>query len=312
MFGIKTYKELEKRANNLGDGDLDLVSLISKYMNVESEEIGDLSALKKGMTNRSFKFTLDGDKYIIRIPGEGTDKLIDRKNEYDVYMAIRGSGISDDVIYISPEDGYKISRFIQGSRVCDSSNPEEVKLCIEKLKEFHEMNLKVEHEFDIFENINYYESLWKNQPSIYSDYLETKEKVMSLKSIIESSPRDFVLSHIDPVGDNFLLTDGDIRLIDWEYSAMQDPHVDIAMFAIYSDYEREAVDELIDMYFEGKCDQRTRVKIYCYIAACALLWSNWCEYKRLCGVEFPEYAKKQYRYAKEYYKIVEHEIARGV
>ena len=45
-----------------------------------------------------------------------------------------------------------------------------------------------------------------------------------------------------------------------------------------------------------------RVKIYCYIAMCGLLWSNWCEYKRQLGVEFGEYSLMQYRYAKEYYK----------
>ena len=41
----------------------------------------------------------------------------------------------------------------------------------------------------------------------------------------------------------------DIRLIDWEYAGMQDPHVDIAMFCIYSMYDREHVDKLIDAYF---------------------------------------------------------------
>ena len=51
-----------------------------------------------------------------------------------------------------------------------------------------------------------------------------------------------------------------------------------------------------------------RIKIYCYIAICGLLWSNWCEYKRMCGVEFGEYPAKQYQYAKEYFDIVKSEI----
>ena len=84
---------------------------------------------------------------------------------------------------------------------------------------------------------------------------------------------------------------------------MQDPHVDIAMFCIYSLYERAEVDNLIDLYFENNCTKETRLKIYCYIAACGLLWSNWCEYKRQLGIEFGEYSLRQYRYAKEYYRI---------
>ena len=109
--------------------------------------------------------------------------------------------------------------------------------------------------------------------------------------------------------DNFLFVDNEIRLIDWEYAGMQDPHLDIAMFAIYSMYDRDQVETLIDSYFLEGCSTEIRMKIYCYIATCGLLWSNWCEYKRFCGVEFGEYSLRQYRYAKEYYSIVMKEIA---
>ena len=76
----------------------------------------------------------------------------------------------------------------------------------------------------------------------------------------------------------------------------------------YQMYKKEQVDHLIDLDFEGNCDDRTRIKIYCYIAVCGLLWSNWCEYKRKLGVEFGEYSLRQYRYAKDYYKIVQQEL----
>ena len=160
---------------------------------------------------------------------------------------------------------------------------------------------------------NFYENLWNGKPSIYRDYQKTKDNVLSLKSYIDAHIAKKVLTHIDAVPDNFLfVTDDqgqeDIRLIDWEYAGMQDPHVDIAMFAIYSLYNKRQVDRLIAAYFTEGCDDATRIKIYCYIAACGLLWSNWCEYKRNLGVEFGEYSLRQYRYAKEYYRIVQDEL----
>ena len=93
-----------------------------------------------------------------------------------------------------------------------------------------------------------------------------------------------------------------MQLTDWEYAGMQDPHVDIAMFCIYSLYDRKQVDHLIDIYFDHNCSEEVRTKIYCYIAICGLLWSNWCEYKAHLGVEFGEYSLRQYRYAKDYYR----------
>ena len=134
---------------------------------------------------------------------------------------------------------------------------------------------------------------------------------MKLKEYIDSTPKDWTLTHIDAVPDNFLfVTSGAeeyIRLLDWEYTGMQDPHVDIAMFAIYSLYEREQIETLIDCYFTEGCPPQVRTKIYAYIAMCGLLWSNWCEYKRQLGVEFGEYSLCQYRYAKDYYRIFKEE-----
>ncbi|MBR2546383.1 MAG: choline kinase, partial [Erysipelotrichaceae bacterium] len=93
-----------------------------------------------------------------------------------------------------------------------------------------------------------------------------------------------------------------VQLSDWEYAGMQDTDVDIAMFCIYAMYEKEDVDKLIDIYYENNCPENIRTKIYCYVAACGLLWSNWCEFKSILGVEFGEYSLKQYRYGKDYYR----------
>ncbi len=305
---INTYEQLREIDDNSNNLDTSIISLIAKELRVETKDIQDIVVLKKGMTNRSFRFTVNGNQYIMRIPGEGTDKLIDRKGEYSVYKTIKEIGISDDIVYISAENGYKITKFLDNARVCNPFNAEDVKLCMQKLRDFHNEKLKVEHTFDIYEKINFYENLWEGKPSIFNDYLETKEKIFELKAIIESQPSEWILSHIDAVPDNFLFVDDGIRLIDWEYAGMQDPHVDIAMFAIYAMYDREKVEALIDSYFIEGCSYNIRIKIYCYIAACGLLWSNWCEYKRFCGIEFGEYSLKQYRYAKEYYNIVKKKL----
>ncbi len=319
---INTYeqlRELDSSSNHLKSG---VLSVIGKVLEVKQDEIVNITSLKKGMTNRSFIFESKGKKYIMRIPGEGTDKLIDRKKEADVYRLISGKGICDDPIYINSENGYKITVFLNHARVCDPLNADDLEKCMEKLRCFHELGLEVDHEFDLFEQIEFYESLWNGEKSVYKDYIRTKTNVLTLKNYIDKHIAKKVLTHIDAVPDNFIFADNsleygngkehlqeEIRLIDWEYAGMQDPHVDIAMFCIYSLYNQLQVDRLIDIYFKGKCPREIRVKIYCYIAVCGLLWSNWCEYKRGLGVEFGEYSLRQYRYAKEYYKIAREEIA---
>lgn len=305
---INTYEQLREVDSDAEHLRTDAIDIICAALHTEPAEITEIRMLKKGMTNRSFLFRCRGGHYIMRIPGEGTQELINRREEADVYAALAGRGISDDVLYINPENGYKISAFLEGARVCDPLREEDVRRCMAHLRAFHEQKLAVGHTFDIFGRIDFYQSLWHGAPSAYRDHAATSAHIRSLRPFLASLALPPVLTHIDAVPDNFLFVPGEggesIRLIDWEYAGMQDPHVDIAMFCIYALYDRAQVDRLIDLYFPEGCADAVRVKIYGYIAACGLLWSNWCEYKRMLGVEFGEYSLRQYQYAKEYYQIV--------
>lgn len=287
----------------------DIINIISKEMKIDGREISDLSLLKKGMTNHSVSFFYKNDKYIMRIPGKGTERLINRKAEKEVYDVIKGFDICDEIIYIDSKSGYKIVKYLNDYRNCNPYNKHDLIICMQKLKHFHSLKLKVNHKFNVFEKIEFYEDLREQKESIYNDYDITKKHVFELKDYIERNIDNICLTHIDAVADNFLIDsqDDSVRLIDWEYAGMQDPHIDIAMFCLYSAFDRNQVDDLIDIYFENKCTKRIRLKIYCYISVCGLLWSNWCEYKRIMGLEFADYATIQYQYAKEYYDIFKEE-----
>lgn len=305
---INTYEQLRDLDSNSNQLESDAIKTIAEVLECNGSDIVGITVLKKGMTNRSFLFEVNDIKYIMRVPGEGTDRLINRGQEGEVYKAISGLGLCDDPVYINPKNGYKITKYLDDVRVCDCEDDYDLKRCMDKLKAFHEMRIVVPHTFDIFEQIEFYESLWDGKPSVYRDYAKTKENVLSLRSFVDGAEKDWCLTHIDAVPDNFLfyMSDGEtherLQLIDWEYSGMQDPHVDIAMFCIYSLYDKQHCDHLIDIYFNDSCERIVRAKIYAYIAICGLLWSNWCEFKRNLGVEFGEYSLRQYRYAKDYYK----------
>lgn len=307
-YEINTYEQLRDLDEDNEILNSDLMNIIKDTIGCEISKIMNIQPLKKGMTNRSFSFEVDSKRYIMRVPGEGTEKLINRKHEYDVYQAIKDENICDPVIYMNPENGYKITEYIHDAHACDSTDFSDVSKCMNKLRSFHNKKLVVNHTFEVFEELEKYESYWQGMPSSYRDYKTTKVHIYELKEFVDAQPKEWGLSHIDSVPDNFLFSDDELYLIDWEYAGMQDQHIDIAMFAIYSLYDREDVEKLIDAYFDGQCKDLVRIKIYAYIAICGLLWSNWCEYKRNLGVEFGEYSLKQYRYAKEYYRIVKEEL----
>ena len=136
-YEINTYEQLRELDETSKQLHSQVIQLMAENLEVSENEIEDITVLKKGMTNRSFLFTCRGRKYIMRIPGEGTEHLINRRQEYAVYQAVSGLGISDDIFYMNPENGYKITAYLENTRTCDPENIEDVQVCMKRLRDFH-------------------------------------------------------------------------------------------------------------------------------------------------------------------------------
>ncbi len=277
---------------------------IAKIFSISENEITKLKILKAGMTNKSFLFTVKEKDYIFRIPGPGTDMLINRSQEKACYDAIGDLKISDFIVYFDRETGYKISEYYTDCRNCDGKNKEDVAASMKFLRDFHQCGKTVDHEFNLRERIDYYEKICKEHNSIrFEDYEETRVKMNELLALLEKRNPKKALAHIDSVESNLLfLPDGSIRLIDWEYAGMCDPLIDPAMFSIYSYLEEDEIKYLMEQYFGRKPTNDEAFRVYAYIALSGFLWSLWAEYKSSLGDEFGEYTLLMYRYAKIYYK----------
>lgn len=287
-------------------------SFIEETLGCRVDEIGKMNPVKTGFLSRSYEFSYGGKKYALRVPEDVMADILDTRQEYEVYRALLEKGVRTPKYYFSVEHGCRLKELEEGQRPCDPENEQDVRRCMEYLRQFHAKDIKVGHGYDMFRMIEYYESMQYGGASVYRDYAGTKRKMYELKAYVEAQPRQTALTHINPIPGNFLMGEnGDICLQDWEYAGMQDVHVDIAMFGVYALYDRAGIDRLIDAYFKGNCEKAVRIKIYCYVAIAGFLWSNWCEYKRRFGVEFDEYSMRQYRYAKDFYNIVKEELENG-
>lgn len=125
---INTYEQLRTADSKSYHLNNQAIDIICKTLKIVPEDIHDINTLKKGMTNRSFIFTTKGLRYIMRIPGEGTGNLINRNNECRNYLALKGMAAADEPLYIDSSNGYKLTRFIEGSHPCDAHNFSEVSL----------------------------------------------------------------------------------------------------------------------------------------------------------------------------------------
>lgn len=326
---LEELRAFDPRYQNHSDNKA--LELVSRVLKVPESQIINIRCLKSGMTNRSFLFEVNGSHYICRIPGEGTDKLINRHQEAAVYRAVAPMKLTETVLYFNEDTGYKISKYYEGAENADFSDPnsELVKKCMAILRSLHSSGITVGHKFDIGERIDFYEKLCGGmEKELFEDYPETRahadELIRALSRLepagwtasraVTETPegphdRKTVLSHIDPVKDNFLvLPDGRIKLIDWEYSGMQDPLIDIGMSSIYAYYTAAETDRLLEVYLERKPTGEERFITFAFAALGAFLWALWAVYKSESGIEFGDYTIKMYRYMKEYYRKLQREL----
>lgn len=304
VYEFENLEELrsfdDKYKENSGNVALEL---IAKVFDIPQSHIRGLRTLKAGMTNKSFLFEVNDQSYICRIPGKGTDLLIDRKHEYDSYMAVKELHITEKIIYFDKESGYKISKFYEGSRNADPKDTKEMSRCMELLKSLHDKHIQVGHSFDIAERIKYYTELCKESGGIsFEDVAFVQKNMKILLDVLDKMKSQTCLCHIDSVADNFIITaDNRIKLIDWEYAGMAEPIIDIAMCAIYSYYTKEEADALLESYLKRQPTACEYKKLYAYMALSGYLWALWTVYKSNIGEEFGEYSLKMYRYAKDFF-----------
>ena len=122
--------------------------------------------------------------------------------------------------------------------------------------------------------------------------------------MIDHMNKPLVFSHIDTAFDNFLIMpSGDIKLIDWEYAGMCDPLIDIAMFALYADFDEKSLLKITEYYFNGSHSSEAFFRINAYMSLGGFIWYLWARFKQSKGTNFNCYQSKMYAYACEFYGI---------
>lgn len=313
VYEIESFEELRafdgkyrKASGNF------LIELISKFFQVGEEEITNIQPQKMGLTNDSFVFCIRGRHYIFRLPGKGSEQFIDRKKEAFVYEKLRKMKVTDRVIYLDAETGIKISFYEEKSRHIHINDTVQLKKAIQILKRIHQSGIVVEEKFGI-ETCKKYEEINHEHPEFFERYIENRKKIEELENFWKTQGMKQVLCHTDFIQENILcLQDGEVCLIDWEYSGMSEPMVDLAIFVICGWYPEERLLELARDYFEDELSVLEYFRVYFGAALSAITWAAWARTKEYQGYRFDcvNYAEKIYSYVEPCIKKAEYWMER--
>lgn len=290
-------KEEEIKINNIKDK---LVEILF----INPEDIIDISSAG-GMTNKNYKVNIKGNYYILRMPGTGTEDLINRVNENNNVHLVDYLGIDSKITYFNEESGIKLSEFIENAETLNSQTSkreDNMELTTSILRKLHTSNIEFKNEFNVFDEINRYERLLEDvECDIYEDYAKVRETVISLKNDLDSIGVELKPCHNDTVPENFIKDDkGRIYLIDWEYSGSNDPMWDLAAHILECNFSSDEEELFLQKYFEKKdIEEKYKTKILIYKILQDFLWSIWTIVKESKGDNFGSYGLDRYNRAKQ-------------
>ena len=89
----------------VGHAHSEILRNIKLVFRCDEEDIVDFRTVSEGMTNTSFVFRIDGQDYIYRHPGDGTEKIINRRNEKKSLVTAKKIGVDPTYIYMDVNEG---------------------------------------------------------------------------------------------------------------------------------------------------------------------------------------------------------------
>ena len=177
-------------------------------------------------------------------------------------------------------------------------NTAHVKKALKLLKKLHEAEGKTKYVFDVRAKIeSFYKELEARGRDKFTGEDDIKKNIFKLIRLVKKDKTNSVLCHVDCYSSNFLIDKkGTMNLIDWEYSGMADPAVDIGTFIVCSPYAPEEVDNVLKFYLGRRAKKDEYRHYILYTAIMAYHWFLWAWYQDSIGKPVGEW---QYRWYKD-------------
>lgn len=275
---------------------LNALGVFERCMHIKPDTIERLDG---GFTNISYLIIANGVKYIIRIPGKGTNEYICRADEIENMKRLSKTGLLPRMIYADSDTGIIISSFVEDNepfKIEDIGNRRKLKAVCMALSSLHNSGILLNNEFDIIVVKNQYvEILGEMGVDLPKEVLNSTKKLDgAVHYLFNKYPKQLVPCHGDPKLNNFLFSGDRLYVIDWEYSGMVDKYFDLVNLAMTNYLTEEQEEKCLHVYEECDFQPFIKEKYILYKVITDYLWLYWHLIKLYQG-EMVEYNSRSWK-----------------
>ncbi len=203
-----------------------------------------------GITNHNLKVEVNGERFVLRVAGKGTDQLgIDRVVEVAATEAAAALGIGPEVVEFVEPEGWLVTRFIEGEipSLERMREPDLLARVAAELRAFHDAP-EIPGRFDSFRVVEAYRQTALERGGEVPETYEWAHEIAGRIETKRSAERP-VPCHNDLLNANFLDDGERLRIVDWEYAGMGDRFFDLANFSINHELDSAQSAALLAAYF---------------------------------------------------------------
>ncbi len=254
-----------------------------------------------GMSNFNYKVQYREKSYVLRIPGNGAEGMVERENEELNSMLAQTMGIHPTIEYFNRKTGVKLVDYIENAETLNSisiQNKDNLQQIATIYRTLHNSRVRERNDFNIFHEIDKYNFLMEKTGAKMYDGNGGYIQVIALEHRLNQMGVELKPCHNDGVPENFIKdANGKIYLIDWEYSGMNDPVAELAALFLESEFSKENKDIVLNHYYEGAIPSDLQERLLIYQVLWDYLWSQWTVIKEAKGDDFGGYGRMRYERA---------------
>lgn len=223
-----------------------LVGRVPQWVGVQVE----VTPLHGGITNTNFVATVNGERWVVRIPGERTELLgIDRANEAEAAMRAAALGIGPEVLGELPEVGTLITRLVPGGHLEGEPFVERLADVVALLRAFHGSG-PLAGGFPIHRVVEWHaRDAALHGATVPAAFARLHAQSAAIEAAFAAAPTPLVPCHNDLLPGNVLFGSERVWLLDYEYAGMNDVFFDLANLSVNCSFDEAADEHVLGLYF---------------------------------------------------------------
>lgn len=200
------------------------IEQLKKYHIFKDEEILSLELLKnQGFNNISYLLKTSQNVYVIRVFKSNDSVNISRIFEFEIQKKAYKKNIATKPIFFN--ENFMIYEYKKGIHKKNLSSFDIKNLAL-KIKKLHKIKAKTKA-YDIKKDLQYYKKNLKDKKN-------QKLITQCFKSLnkLKKHKEELVLTHHDLNPKNIIFHNNSIKIIDWEYTGLNDKFFDLASICV--------------------------------------------------------------------------------